>query len=313
MGDASLVKDRIAFIAALPMIAWMQLEQSPAGLGSIVHIVAAEALAALEGHTDLRAVRDRAKSLLLRTAPAAEALGDDFSIWEAIREKILIRREKHMLMAAIGPIEFFNEQRTIGEIATGTIRSRDRANQGMTRLRENLEHEIAIHGDERIASPGRMAEAFYADMAGLVLPPDLSAREMIVAFLCAQGLDADEIQDDLVLADLSDLAMFRKRLYLVAQFTGTDFELLKRLPPTCFPHRVIDRALQRHGQKRIRRRGSDVNDGYLAALAAYGDRTYVDKRTAEDFRQASRRCRELPMLINSVLKVKDYEKSFVEH
>ncbi len=132
---------------------------------------------------------------------------------------------------------------------------------------------------------------------------------MIVASLCARGLDAEEIHDDCVLADLSDLAVFRERLRFVAQITSTDFGLLKRLPLTCFPHRAIEQALRLHGQKRARRPGSDVNDGYLAVLAAYGDRTYVDKRTAEDFRQASRRCPELLMLVNNILKVEDYEKA----
>ncbi len=72
------------------------------------------------------------------------------------------------------------------------------------------------------------------------------------------------------------------------------------------PHWIIDDALTRFRPSLPERRGSDLNDGYLAVLAAYADHLYVDKRKAENFRQASAKAPALKALIGKVWKAAHY-------
>jgi hypothetical protein len=65
--------------------------------------------------------------------------------------------------------------------------------------------------------------------------------------------------------------------------------------------------LKNHGQPRERRPGSDVHDSHLAVLAAYCDVLYVDKRTAEDFRQARQKDPRLDRMIGEIAKAADFE------
>ena len=69
----------------------------------------------------------------------------------------------------------------------------------------------------------------------------------------------------------------------------------------------IASGLSRFGQRRTRRPGSDVHDQHLAALAAYVDCIYVDKRTHEDLRRVVRKDPELSVLFGSVRKASNYE------
>lgn len=306
IADPALAADRVAFIADLPLLAWLRLGHD-AGPGAITEIVAAEARAALEGFAEPAAVRKRAKALLLRSGTGAQLLGEDLWIWDVVRVETLRRREKHMLMAAVRPLALFDQERAVGEIAAGSIREPGEAARTLARHRSSLGHVIAAHGDKRIADPRAMAAAFYADVAALAPPAGSGVRQLLVATLCAQGLDPEEVRDDAVLADLTELAAFRNRLRVVERLTGAAFERLKTLQPHSFPHWLVEKALHTHGQKRGRRPGSDVNDGHLATLAAYCDLTYVDKRTAEDVRRALARSPHLRALLSPVAKAGDYE------
>jgi hypothetical protein len=72
------------------------------------------------------------------------------------------------------------------------------------------------------------------------------------------------------------------------------------------PSWLIERALHQHGQVRSERKGSDLNDGYLAVWAAYTDQIYVDKRVAEDFRRALTKDASIGALIGKVSKAAHY-------
>jgi len=111
----------------------------------------------------------------------------------------------------------------------------------------------------------------------------------------------------MTMGELGRLVLFRTQLKVVAPHTGIPFETLKRrVRPDQMPHRVIGDALRIHGQKLNERKGSDLNDGYLAALAAYADVLYVDKRTAENFRRAVRKEPGLAVLVGRIEKASDY-------
>jgi hypothetical protein len=62
--DGAKCKARVAHLQDLPLVAFLRLDKDKIGLGSIVQVLAAEAIAASEGHRDLISIRDRARELL---------------------------------------------------------------------------------------------------------------------------------------------------------------------------------------------------------------------------------------------------------
>jgi hypothetical protein len=80
--DGAKAKARVACLQDLPLVAYLRLDKDKIGLGSIVQVLAAEAVAASEGHRDLVSVRDRARELLLKTGSGTQAIGAEAWVWE---------------------------------------------------------------------------------------------------------------------------------------------------------------------------------------------------------------------------------------
>jgi hypothetical protein len=132
-------------------------------------------------------------------------------------------------------------------------------------------------------------------------------RDLLVTALTAQGVDEYEIRDECLLADLNQLAVFRSKLRLIAGKTGQPFATLKRIRMETLPSCLIDEGFKAHGQDRRERKGSDLNDRYLASLAAYVDELYVDKRTAEDFRRTLSKTPLLKEIVGGIKRTSRYQ------
>lgn len=304
--DEASARERVAYIQALPFIAWLRLEKDRAGLGSIAQILAAEAIAASEGHNDLVDVRDRARSLLLRAGTGREAIGDEGWVWEALRPELLAGKSRDDYVAALSPMRSFDENRTIGEICKGSIVTAGARPERLTLLYRQVFSQAFKGNGGDTARARTWTEAFIDAVIARMPQPGTSVRDLLVSSLVEQGVDENEIRDDAILADLSRLGVFRSQLRIVASETGRSFDELKQISMDALPSRVIGEALKRHGQKRERRPGSDVHDGHLAVLAAYCDILYVDKRTAEDFRRARQKEKRLEGLIGEIAKAPDF-------
>lgn len=306
--DEAKARARVASLQALPMVAWFQMPGEAHGLGSVAQILAAEAIAASEGFDDLVSIRDRARTLLLRTGEGRKAIGEDGWVWEAIRPLFHGHRNKTDMVAALGALKIFDESRTIGEILrTSKVRSPDNIRAQFPSIQAKVYQDAlqATGGDTNRAHA--MVNEFMEQMLERMPPAGETVRELFVATLGTQGVDEDEIGDDCVLADLTRLGLFRSQLRVVAAETGRSFHELKRIKMDILPSRIIEEALRNHGQPRNRRPASDVHDAHLAVLAAYCDVLYVDKRTAEDFRRAKQKDPRLGAVIGEIAKAADFD------
>lgn len=302
--DGRTAERRVAFLQSLPMVMWFRLGE--AGLASIVQVLAAEAMAACEGHADLMSIRDRARQLLMETGPGYRAIGEDALFWREASPLFRARKGHSDLVAALPPLNVFDENRTIGELSRLGVSSPAAKKDMLARIRLNVLRQatISIGGDAARAEA--FADEFMDRVADGLARSAPSAREFLVMKLVEQGIDEGEIRDDCVLADLSRLGTFRSQLREVASYTGRSFEELKRVPMDMLPTRVVNHALLAYGQPRERRPGSDLNDRYLGTFAAYCDVLYVDKRTAEDFRRAVRKEPRLAGLIGEIATAPDF-------
>lgn len=115
--DDDAAQARCAFLEDLPLLAWLRAPGEDIGVGSVVQILVAETIAIGEGRRTLIDVRDRAKELVVRTGSGAEAIGCDTAAWMSLRRLIRSRRPHLQLIAAVSPMQIFDESRTIGELA----------------------------------------------------------------------------------------------------------------------------------------------------------------------------------------------------
>lgn len=272
-----------------------------------MQVLAAEAIAASEGHRDLISIRDRARELLLRIGPGYQAVGEEAWVWEVVRPMLRSRKDKKDMTAALGPLRIFDESRTIGELSKAGVNSADEMRAQFDRIHARVMQEATQSTGGDVARARMMADDFMAEVAAMIPPPGTTVRELLTSALKSQGVDEDEIRDECVLADLSRLGVFRSQLRVAASETGQSFAALKKVPMEMLPSRVIGEALKTYGQVRARRPGSDLNDAYLGALAAYCAVLYVDKRTAEDFRRARQNEARLSGLIGEIAKAADFE------
>jgi hypothetical protein len=304
--DEGKVQSRVAFLQKLPLLASFSLPKDEVWPGSIMQILAAEAIAVSEGCGDLRAVRDSARKLLLKIGTGAEAIGAMGGMLEPMKPVLRSRRAEADLVAALSPLRSFDDNRTIAELSKASIVSPAQMAVQLDRVHAAASAEAMQSTGGDVATATAMADAFTALVLERLPPPDMSVRDLLVSTLVAQGLDETEIRDVSVLSDLIRLAAFRSQLRLVASATGRSFEEFKRVPMELLPSRVIGEALKEHGQPRARRPGSDLNDRHLGGLAAYCSVLYVDKRTAEDFRRARQKVPQLRDLIGEVAKAADF-------
>jgi hypothetical protein len=196
----------------------------------------------------------------------------------------------------------FDENRTIGELSRMSLYSPVQMATRLQVIRTRVLNEALSRAECDTRQAEAMADAFVGRVVQKLPPAGTSVRQFLVSTLVERGLDAEEVHDDSVLADLSALATFRSQLRLVASKTGRSFGQLKSVPMEALPSRLIGGALKKYGQPRRKRPGSDLIDGYLGVLAAYSDVLYVDKRTAEDFKRAIAKEPRLTGLIGSIAK-----------
>ncbi|PJR88884.1 hypothetical protein CN878_16390 [Ochrobactrum sp. 695/2009] len=305
--DDASARARVSFLQSLPLVAYLRLPKDNFGLGSIVQVLAAEAIAASEGHRDLISIRDRARVLLLKTGTGKQAIGEEAWVWEVMRPILRSRKDKTDMIAALGPLQTFDENRTIGELSKMGTTSPSQRNARLKRIHAQAFEQATRSTAGDAARARAMADDFMARVVADMPSAGLTVRELLVSALVNQGVDEDEIRDECVLADLSRLGVFRSQLRVVASETGRSFDELKKVSMEMLPSRVISEALKAHGQTRTLRPGSDLNDGYLGVLAAYCSILYVDKRTAEDFRRAKQKEPQLTGLIGEIAKAPDFE------
>lgn len=301
-----VVEARLHYLAGLPSIAWLRSRQPPHGLGAITDIMAAEAVAQCEGASDPGAVRDRAKASLIRFGPASEALGD-LEQWWVLRPLLRASSRRARTVAAIAPVEFGHGSTRISDLVAGRFRTPDEAGFALAVMERALNKEIATRGDRRIEDSGRIAGDFFREVAELQPSGETDVWEFIVRTSEARGVRREEIRMDMTSDELGTLCVFRSQLAIIAEKTGHEFEALRQSVrmENC-PHWLLQDALARHRQSELRRPGSDVNDGYLAAFAPYVDRLYVDKRKAENFRRALPKTPVLKGLLGEVYKAAHY-------
>jgi hypothetical protein len=306
--DVDWARRRIAFIQSVPLVAFMRMPGEEFGVGSVIEVVAAEVAASLDGHDTPRNIRAAARMTLIQTGSGVDAIGEEAWVWDALRGEFLARHEKAKLVTATRAMNLFDDNRTVGEIARGTIRAPSKRAERVRQMYDQVDSNIRSRGDAQIADSRAMTMDFMDRVKNFELPDNNDVRSLIELALVGQGVEPHEITDDRLLSELNELALYRAKLKVIAEKLGRPYDEIKHVDMQLLPSWQIEKALSRFGQDRQRRNGSDLNDGHLATLAAYVDELFVDKRTAEDFRRVVNRKDDVASLICVVRKAAKFEE-----
>lgn len=311
--DNACAANRVASLQVMPFMAWLRLPSAQEGLGSIVDIFSAEVIAVCEGHSDLAAVRDYARSLLLMTGHGSQAIGEHGWVWEVIRPVIHSRQNHVTAVASLGSMQTFDKTKTVSQLSKMYI-----ADPATIRAKLSGIHHQAFQqalrgtgGDEVKARA--IADDFIERAIAMAPAPGSTVRDLLVSTLTSQGLDHAEIRDECVVGDLMRLSYFRSLLRVAAEVTGKSFVDLKHVSMDLIPSFVIEEAILAHRQPRHKLPGSDLHDRHLAVLAAYCDVLYVDRRTSEDLLRVRRKEPVIDALMGEVRKAADFEALLEKH
>lgn len=297
---------RVKYIQKLPFIAWMRLAESPLP-GGITDVLAAEAIAFINGHKSLLTIRDNVKKTTFKTGPANNVLGEDISLWKIVREHLLEGKRTQNMIPPLSDYKPFDDDRTIGEISRESIRDYKSAADVIYHNRNQLHDRFFRHNKKtELSEAGAMADEFTSQVLELSPRPNETVRDLLTRTLLSMGLDTDEIHDDSKLSNLMELGVLRKQLLAVSDSARISRNDLKKIPLNTLPSRVIDSAFKLYSQKRLDRPGSDLIDRYLATMAVYVDVVYTDKRTSEDLKRVLHKEKNLNELFGEVKKASNY-------
>jgi hypothetical protein len=305
----AVVEARVDFLCGLPVVGWVAHRGGEDFPGAIIDVMGAE-LQAVLGAPDRTAadVRDAARGSILRVGSGREAFGGFRSIWRELLPHLREHAEGARRNVAITRATFNDTAKVkIVDLLRGRFRDTAGQSEAIATMTARLAAEVRSRGDRRIADADAVATEFFQHVTGTAAGFPDDARRFVIAGLIAKNIEPGDIGPETTLGDLDDIGIFRGQLKVVAEALDLPWAAIKgRIRPDQFPSWVIGQSLRQFGHDVPERKGSDINDGYLLALAAYADLTLVDKRTLENVRRAKAGSAEFADLIGNVTRAAVY-------
>ena len=306
--DEKVVGDRIGFLRDQPVIG--SFERPEAGFGSVCEVLSAEVRAALalrDGAAE--EIRSRVKEGLVTVLSGSDALKPYAGLWGTMmamsREKLERAREiVAVSRATIGD----NSGKTVGQVLSGQLRSTGERPRAFERLRDKLHAEVSERGDRRIKDPKAVATTFFERGMGRINIEYESTSDLFVQTMVEHNIDPREVSLGMQFDELLELIEFRRKIGVCMENEApVGAAAIRRVRESQIPSWLVYKNLRRHSQDLPERRGSELNDNFLASsLSPYIDLVIVDKRTKENLRRTLQKVPAISTLINRVEKASHY-------
>lgn len=300
---------RMDYIRSRKLMAWIARCDHQPGTGSIACMLAAEIAAAERlGPSPATAVRDEARARLICYGTGEQALAAHDPMWPTLRR--LLQRDQPRARAAIAVTRANvpdQSAMTLAEIASAPIRSKEQRLEYLAQLNAFLAGDIKVNADKRIPDPANVAARFVDRVEADSSEVDENSTSPLLGYLRKRGITEDDLGPDATFGDARRLLEFRGKAKVAAEAAGIPVPHYTVADLDRFPAWIIDNGLIRFGQKRATNSGGDQNDRYFACLAAYADRTFVDKRTHADAMQACRSSQVFKSIVSRIDRVGGYE------
>lgn len=303
------VEARVEFLCSLPVAGWVAHQGGDDFPGGIIDIVGAELQVVLRAPAATAAdVRSAARGAIVRVGSGREAFSGFRAIWRDLLPHIREHAEDARRNVAITRATFNDTAKVkVVDLLRGRLRDAGSQSVAIATMTARLAEEVRTRGDRRIVNADAVAKDFLQRVTSMAADFPDDASRFVIAGLIAKNIEPGDIGPETTLGDLDEIGIFRGQLKVVAEALDFSWAAIKgRINPEQFPSWVIGRSLRQFGQDLPERKGSDLNDGYLLALAAYADMTLVDKRTMESVRRARIGSGEITGLMGRVAKAATY-------
>lgn len=308
--DHKVVSDRMAFLRLLPHVAWLSTAEGD-GFGSIIDMLVSESKVAFDNPTlSVEGVRDQVRNTLISFGTGEQAVDPYEEIWFELRPYLWEREARAREIVAITKNKTADVSREkAANFINGHIRPESEAQKTLQHLQALMTDEIRSRGDKRIPNANSVASEFFCEIEREGRSLYSGKEQPVLDYLQQIGVDPHEVHKKMHMGELTELAEFRSKLRVAQRQIGGSWEELKRVvTPDRVPSWIVENSLKKYGQDHSERKGSELNDRFLACLSLYADLTYVDKRTKEDFRRVFKKDANLQALVHRIEKVRPYQR-----
>ncbi len=310
--DHKVVSDRMDFLRLLPHVAWISITEGE-GLGSILDMLILESRVVLDNpELSVKGVRDQVRNTLISFGTGEQAVEPYKEIWPELRPYLWEREARAREIVAISKTKAADiSQGKAANIINGRVRPESEAQKTLQHLQVLMANEIRSRGDKRIPNANTVASDYFCEIEREGRSFYAGQEHPILDYLQQIGVDPHEIHSKMSIGELTELAEFRSKLRVAHRQIGGTWEELKRVvTPDKVPSWIVESSLKKYGQDQPERKGSELNDRFLACLSLYTDLTYVDKRTKEDFRRVFQKDANLQSLVHRIEKVRPYQRVY---
>jgi len=299
--------ERFRFLESLPCIGWAR-DATGGGVGSIADIMAFEALVSLQfPHLDSLGVRDNVKPILIEIGTGKAVAAWLRPFWNQFIVECRRQSYRAKEISSIARMQFSDDRkRPIADLLKGRIRDPIDLALKLSAGEQDFIENIVSAGDPKIASPQSSAKSFFDSVVAIGYPLPNTVKDLLERIFAPAGISLDDIDEQMTLAEILDLAEFRMKLLAALGESTISLTKLATISPRQIPSWIIESRIRAIATS-PRSFGSDLTDSHLACLTAYADITTVDKRTKEKLRQATSKCAELSALVGSAQRKKYWE------
>lgn len=299
--DENVAADRLYFLEQLPLVSWIG-NVADGDLGSVVTMFGEEMRAALaRPHASALEVRADARQRLICLGSGERMLGATPEQWLSLRPFVSARSERARQIVGLTRLNTIDLSETpMAKLMQGGIRSGSELEHRVSIMAKSIASHLAERADSRLQDHQMIAARFMADALSMARDSHASAEDLILRTLAHHDVLPSDIKPESTVGEVLQLVLFRTQLKIVAKASGLDASLSAGLRTAQLPTWLITKTLERCLPDVPKRMGSELNDTHLAALAAYADVTFVDKRTLEGVRRLRLREPLVASLLNRI-------------
>jgi hypothetical protein len=308
--DDAVARDRLRFLCALPMIAWVRPYDRNWFPGGFLDLVTRELDAVVRGNSrNWRAIVDQVRPDLWETGTGSEMFGQNNErLWSFIRSEAKRQHKTEMHVASVArtdPGELFSLK--LREVLSFPKRPKGERPAYMSLFVEQIQRQLAKHGDPRLQTSRDAAIGLAVNTLKQIEAAEADAGDAIRLILEPAGIPVELIDPEMTIGEIGELAVYAEQLKIFSRNLNPSRTLnMRDVPPDTSPSYALERRLAAIQRKAERVSGSDIGDRQLAPLAFYSDFVEVDKRTFEYMRQIRRVDPNLDELFGRFLPSSDY-------
>jgi hypothetical protein len=304
-----IVRNRMAFLRSLPLIAWLRPYCRNWFPGGIPDLFCRELHAVLHGSAATwQDIIGHVRGDLWETGTGAEMFVENDRLWAAIRALSKRQRECEAFVASISR----TNPSGIANLKIGKIKSKQLSREVPPRpqvidfITRDIQKQLHQHCDPRLSpeiAANKFAHKTFRDLDAIYRTGGDSTASILNRF----NIPPECVNPQMTVADLGELAIYAVQLKtLCTRLRPIVTTTMKEVPPAMLPSYVLQRRLSNFQSTANRVSGSDMGDGHVAPLIFYAYDVEVDKRTLDFLNRIRKAEPKLAAVMGTSFRSSDY-------